>query len=103
VLLTHPNEEIVNGKPLPIERYFTRCEHTLPQLGLIHQIQPFRDGQWRIEEEFLQWAPPWRQTTFGIDTTRIAISAAARHRVSFGKIWIKHRYFLLIFNSVVEP
>src|SRR5712692_3247909 len=102
MLPTHPDQQIVDGQSLPIERRFTRWKHTLPGLRLIHQIKPFRDWQRRIDEELLQWPSPGRQGTLGIDTTRFAISTAARDGISFGKIQVKHRFVLLFIMLGVE-
>jgi hypothetical protein len=51
VLLTHPDQEIIDGKSLPIERGFTCWEHSLPGLRLIDKIEAWWDRQRRIEEE----------------------------------------------------
>ena len=75
---------------------------TLPELGLVDEIKPLRDGQRWIKEKLLQWSSPGRQTTFSVDAARLAISAATRDRVSFGKIQVKHCFVLLFIMIEVE-
>src|SRR5437763_1821022 len=61
-LFTDPNEEVEDGLYLFVECRFARGECALPELRLIHQVEAIRDGQGRIEEELLQWSPPWRES-----------------------------------------
>src|SRR5260221_8384999 len=62
MLRTYPDEEIEDGKILLIECRFTRRKRALPELRLVDEIEPLRDGQWRVEEGLLQWSSPGRQT-----------------------------------------
>ena len=86
VLLTHPDQQVKDGQSLPIERWFTRWKHALPGLGLIDEIEAWRDRQRRVDEELLQWSSSGREATFGVHAARLAISTAARDGISFGKI-----------------
>jgi hypothetical protein len=102
VLLTHPDQQVIDGQSLPIERWFTRWKQTLPRLWLIDEIKPCRDWQWRIDEELLQRPSSGREARLGVNPARLAISTAARDGISFGKIQVKHRFFLLFILIEVE-
>src|SRR5260370_4312349 len=97
-----PDEEIVDGKSLHIERRFTRWEHALPGLGLINEIEPSRDRQRRIDEELLQWPSPGREAPLSVNTPRPAISAPTRCRNSFRKTLFHHRVWLPFMLTVPE-
>jgi len=99
---SNPNEEIEDGKALPIERRFTRGERTLPELRLVDEIKPSWDWQRRVDEELLQWSASARQATLVIDAARLALSTAARDGISFGKILVKHGFLLLLLLAEVE-
>src|SRR5258708_37808716 len=100
-----PDQQVIDGQSLPIERWLTRWEHALPGLWLIHQIKPCRNRQRRIEEELLQWPSPGREATLCVNAARLAISTAARDGISFGKILVKFKHcfsLLFILTGVVQ-
>src|SRR6266568_6343029 len=102
MLLTHPDQQVKDGKSLPIECRFTRWKQTLPGLGLIYQIKAWWDRQRRVNEELLQWSSPGRQATLGVNAARLAISAAARDGISFGKILVKCKHCFVLLFILIE-
>ena len=66
MLGSDPYQQVEDRKALLIQRRFARGERALPELGFIHQIQPVRDGQRRIEEELLQGSSSRGKSRLGV-------------------------------------
>jgi hypothetical protein len=97
-----PDQQVKDGKSLPVERRFTRWKQTLPGLRLIDEIEAWWDRQWRVNEELLQWPPPGREATLSVNTARLAISTAARDGISFGKILVKFKHCFVLLFILIE-